>query len=422
MKEDPLAYSSFLFNSDRIKVGFYTFDEKLIYSNNYKIYQVIKDIKDDFFNQNTEDYLIKFLGIGIEFNKNNLDFYYKNDEEQIQKLNDEKSLSLCCVPPKGKILDSNQSTSEQQQNILKIYVRNDIKYVNKYDRISSDFEEYIIKNTYLIGRPIINHHKYYLYNKKNEKLKIITYKVHQTKELQLQIYLGINSYCNANNNLYIYEGNSSNFMSNNSKFIKINLITNDINIISTNFPSRILHSMIFIPECYIFIIGGKNTRKVIIYTIEENNENYEYYPYNLPEELIEPSLIYINNRYLYIFENSTLYFQIIKTDIINVERWEEIKIKNFKYNINQKFFGVVKKGNCILLLGGQMLNLFHDSSNTCFSYNYEFNIIDRCQTVFKAFEFMEKTFIPIEKKKYFQLAEIKKGNEYIPKRLIIEDV
>ena len=284
-------------------------------------------------------------------------------------------------------------------------------------------EEFIINNTYLIGKPILNNHNYYLYNKKNKELKIIKYPKEQIKKLNLKTYSGISSYCNAVNKLYIYEGNSNldSIFNNKSNLIQINLINNKIDIISSKFPNRILHSMIFIPNCYLFVIGGKQAKNVIIYTIQENNRNYEEYPHELPYELLEPSLIYINNKYLYAFENSTLNFHILRTDLINAGAWKEIKINNFNYDINQKFFGVVKKRNSILFFGGQMLNLFGNSSKKCFIFDYNKETIERCQTDFKPFEFLEKTFIPIEKGTYFQLAEIKKDNNYIPKRVILKE-
>jgi hypothetical protein len=250
--------------------------------------------------------------------------------------------------------------------------------------------------------------------------------------IKINFFSHISAYCNANNNLFIYEGkNISNnpFTSklvkkssidfNNNKFIRINLINEEIKIISIKFPRRILHSMIFIPECYIFIVGGKNVKETLIYIIEENNENYEKYPHPLPYEILEPSLIYINNKYLYVFENSTIDFHILRIDLINVKPFEEVKINNYKYDMNQKFFGVAKYGNSIIFLGGQMINLFNNPSNKCFNFNYEKETVERCNKEFKPFEFLEKIFIPIKEGIYFQLVEYKEDNKYIPKKVVL---
>ena len=412
--------STYLFQKDLIKVGFYSFGEKLIYEKEFSRYKNINEIIYNFLSQINEDNLIKFLNNGQGYDKRNLTFYIKNEEGKYEEIQNQKF--VINQYDKAIFLGSLQSTSEFQNCILKIYVKNENKYINKYNKIEKNSEEYIINNTYLIGKPIINHFKYYLYNKKSQELKIIKYPKEQIKKLNLKSYSGISTYCNAINNLYIYEGNSDlNFLFNNNNLIQINLITNNINIISYKFPNRILHSMIFIPKCYLFIVGGKKTKNIIVYTIQEKNHNYELYPHGLPYEVLEPSLIYLNNKYLYAFENSTLDFHILRTDLINVEPWEEIKIKNNKYDINQKFFGVIKNKNSILFLGGQMLNLFNNSSKKCFFFDYNEETIKRCQTDFKPLEFVEKTFIPIEKGTYFQLAEIKNDNKYIPKKVIFRE-
>ena len=420
MNEEAINnYSSFVFHSnDKIKMSFYSFKETLLYENDYSVIKYIKDIKEDFLNNCSEENKFKIPDVSKGYNKNNFAFYSK-DKDKSEELKDNKTIQEFVLDPseKGKKFGSMNTIPylEYANKNLKVYV----KYKNSiYDEISNNMEEYIHKNNYLIGRPIINEYKYYLYNKKDQKFKIIKYQREQRKKLNIRIFLGIDSYCNAINTLYIYEGNSDfNNAAENNNFIKIDLITNNISIISSKFPNRILHSMIFIPESYIFIIGGKKVKKTLVYRIQENNENYEEYPYQLPYEILEPSLIYINNKYLYAFENSCLDFHILRIDLILANPFEEIKIKNNKYDINQKFFGVIKNNNSIIFYGGQMLDLFNDKSNNnkCFYFNYDDEIIERCEKEFKPYEFLEKIFIPIQNGSYFQIAEFKDENKYIPK-------
>ena len=133
--------------------------------------------------------------------------------------------------------------------------------------------------------------------------------------------------------------------------------------------------MIFVPEKYIFIIGGKYKKElkylkdVLIYKIKKDNYSYEKYPHLLPYELLEPSLIMVNNKYLYAFENSKEKFNLVKCDISTISPFEDIKIKNDK-QIGQKFFGIVPKitKNRIVFLGGQYINL----SNQISPKNFEF--------------------------------------------------
>jgi hypothetical protein len=77
------------------------------------------------------------------------------------------------------------------------------------------------------------------------------------------------------NFLYIYQNNIKNKDYDN--FFKIDLVNNNIKLISSKFPKRILYSMIYIPKYYIFIIGGKNSKEVLIYNIKKEKKNYKKY-------------------------------------------------------------------------------------------------------------------------------------------------
>ena len=64
-----------------------------------------------------------------------------------------------------------------------------------------------------------------------------------------------------------------------------------------------------------------------------------------------------------------------------------------------------------------MLDLFNNKSNKCFNFNYNDEIVERCDIEFKPFEFMEKVFIPIQKGSYFQIAEYEDENKCKPKKV-----
>ena len=329
------------------------------------------------------------------------------------------------------------NTNDTFKNYIKkfnIYV----KYKSTYKHLSSNMEEYIINNTIFIGKPIINGLGYYIYKKNTSQLKVVNIEEETLSKVKINFFSSISAYCNANNFLYIYEGTNmmnSTFTSrftrksscffNNNKFIRINLINEEIQIISIKFPRRILHSMIFVPEKYIFVIGGqykKEIKDVLIYKIKKDNYSYEKYPHLLPYELLEPSLIMINNKFLYAFENSKEKFNVVKCNISNISPFEDIKLKN-EILIGQKFFGVIPKisKNRILFLGGQYL----DSSNNISLKNYEFdfntNELILTNINYKKFDFIEKTFIPIDKNNYMQITEFRQNNEYVPKIIIYGD-
>ena len=429
-------YSSLEFQSDfgMAKISFYTFKEKLIYENKYLLNTTIKELINDFYSKVPEKDLFEHLNKGKFYNKNDTTFYIK--EDIYEKLNiDDKTVSDYLV---NKIKDTTlilmeveklscSNTNDTFKNYIKkfnIYV----KYKSTYKHLSSNMEEYIINNIIFIGKPIINGLGYYIYKKNTSQLKVVNIEEETLSKVKINFFSSISAYCNANNFLYIYEGTNmmnttftsrftrkSSCFFNNNKFIRINLINEEIQIISIKFPRRILHSMIFGKY-------KKEIKDVLIYKIKKDNYSYEKYPHLLPYELLEPSLIMINNKFLYAFENSKEIFKVVKCNISNISPFEDIKLKNEQI-IGQKFFGVIPKisKNRILFLGGQFL----DSSNNMSLKNYEFdyntNELILTNIDYKKFEFIEKTFIPLDKNNYMQITEFKINNEYIPKIIIFGD-
>ena len=409
-------------DKDSVPLGFVTEEGKLIYYNEYPLNKALNEVIDDFIKKNNEYTLKPYFNFGDNFNIYNISFYAKKDEE-FKKLifhqNKNIIMSLNIEDLEDtvnffglKYGGSSSTLASNNINFLKIYV----KYEKRFKYLVENFEEYIIKTTHLIGKPQLNKRRYYLYNKFIKELKIIPCTNDDINKTKINNFSFLDNYCNAKNTLYIYEGISNESIPF-SKFFCINLVKNKITLISQKFPKRFLHSMIFIPSCYIFIIGGKNTKEVITYNIEDQNVSYDIYPHLLPKELLEPSLISINNKYIYILENSTITLNIFKLNIPNISSFEQIEIKN-KNNIivDQKFFGVVKNKNSILFLGGQKLNMNMNNNNIlekkyCFEFHYDTDKIVLSKRDFTPSDFIEKTFIPLGEDLYVQFAEYKKDNK-----------
>ena len=440
-------YNSVEYQSDfgMVKIMFFTFKDILIYENNYLLNTTTKELIQDFLLKAPENLIFEHLNKGKFFNKNEIMFYLK--EDIYEKLNgDDKTIADYLI---NKIKDtttlmflqSEKRNSLNRDDSIKNFIRKFhiyIKYKSTYKHLSNNMEEYIINNILFIGKPILNELGYYVYKKNTSQLKVVRIEEEELLKLKINYFSRISAYCNANNYLFIYEGTNvanntftSRFLKkssayfNNNKFIRINLINEEIKIISIKFPRRILHSMIFIPEKYIFIIGGKykkEIKEVLIYKIKEENYSYEKYPHLLPYELLEPSLIMINNKFLYAFENSKEKFKVVKCNVTEISPFEDIKIKNEK-QIGQKFFGVVPKinKNKIIFLGGQFLNLSKDSNLKNYEFNYNTNELKSTDINFDNFDFIEKTFIPIEKNNYMQITEFRMNNIYIPKIVIFGD-
>lgn len=401
-----------------ILVSFYSLDQILIYEKQYSFDKDIEDIIKELFENVSEEKLKSLLKFDKSLNKKNLYFYVKTKDSYEKIDNKRKEISSYIYNLHDTImLLYHKSSTAASNNLLNLRIYISIKNENISDRI----EEYISINTHLIGKPIINKLKYYLYNKYTKELKIIKYSIKDIENLKLNNFSSLDTYCNAKNCLYIYENNSKCDYFELNRFYCVNLITNKIHLISSNFPKRILHSMIYIPECYIFIIGGKGTKEVLVYKIKKDNFNYEKYPFLLPNELLEPSLIYLNNKYLYIFENSTLDFKILRINLNFISPFEIIQLENKKKIImNQKFFGVVKNKNSILFLGGQMINSASNPLHNCFEFHFNSNKLVISKRNFQPLNFIEKTLIPIENNIYIQLTESKKQNQYEPEIIIFD--
>jgi hypothetical protein len=406
--------SNLIYNIGRALASFYNFDDKFIFENQYSSEETIGKIIDDFLKKNSEEILKEKLNVKY-FNKNSLSFYVLKDVNKFEKIiyyNATISSIFYNIQDTINLLKSS-STAISKLIFLKIYIN------HKSLNLAEESDEYIIKKTYLIGKPILNTFKYYLYDKNLQKLRIIKYSMEDINSSGINCLSTIDSYCNVKNSLYIYQTNSKNAYFDN--LFKIDLFNNKINLISSKFPKRILHSMIYIPKYYIFIIGGKSAKEVIKYNIKLDNENYKKYPYSLPYALIEPSLIFINNKYLYAFENSTFEFHILRADLNYISPFEDIKLANSKNtHMNQKFFGVVKNNNSILFLGGQMINSNNEFINNCYEYDYNNDKLIISKREFRSFYFIEKTFIPVKDELYMQIAEYKNLNKYEPKVIMFE--
>ena len=417
---------NFINDKDLAKLYFYTIDEILIYEKYYNINNNIGDALKDLIKRDKEN---NFL----------YSFYIKNNENQLSIIIAQRPISFYITNPQDTIFlnmdhntgsenNSGITTSESLNKNLKIYVQ---KFNNL--NIPENIEEHIIANTDLIGKPAINKLKYYVYDKNTKILKLNNLskeqiniingnKNNQKKQKNtLKYFSRKTTYCNAENILFIYEGNNFDEYNNdwqndcyNSNFFSINLKNNEIKLISNEFPKRFLHSMIFIPDKYIFILGGKNALEMLVYFIQKESQDYYIYPHFLPFQLFEPSLITIDNKYLYAFENSGLFFHILRTNFLTISPFEEIQLKNDLSPINQKFFGVVRQKDYILFLGGQMIN----SENFLSKYEFEFDIyletLKKRKKNFELLDFCEKTLIPLGNKEYIQIVEELRCNDYIP--------
>ena len=203
------------------------------------------------------------------------------------------------------------------------------------------------------------------YDKKMNSIKTYNYKRKENEDL-IKFNL-FTAFCNGKGKLYFsggeYEEESDLYKTtikyNDFFYIDLSQLNEnkiEIKELPNMNESRTWHSMIYIPDKYIFIVGGSNTKSVEIYNIETNDINKDS---ELNEFRSECTLCLVNNIYLYAFCG----FLINQDYISTIERCDLLKEeRKWEYaNINEKdgfifrpsFFGVSYfKDEQILLIGG----------------------------------------------------------------------
>ena len=347
--------------------------------------------------------IIKELGINEEVD---YDFYDSNDVLINDKINEEIS----------KIF-----------NIKKEILIN-IKQASL--KLSKDNRTFISNNTSLIGTLTFNFSSslgIFIYNTKTKQIL--------SEEFSIENYPLIGhinnftSFCNAKNSLYISGGeDEKNNNQGQDLFIKINLeeIKPNELIYSNLNPlkyKRYWHSMIFIPEKYIYIVGGPGTKETELYDIE-NDVMISFEPLNY--ERCEPSLILVNNKYLYCicgFQfNNNFIDTIEKCNLYKRERkWEIVnyQIKAGEYNVIDRslivsFFGVSYINNNIILIGDRENNKVINPNYLLKPNDEDIDIIEEYGyiEVENVRLFSEKFFIPINENESVALP-FKKGDAKI---------
>jgi hypothetical protein len=288
-----------------------------------------------------ENLLLKDICDKINYDKNkDYNILNENDEE----INNKKEMKIKEIFP----------------NINNINLK--IKYSGL--EIPQNIKNSYIENTKFIGSLILDNLQYLgisILNISNEKM--LTYHYSNEKFKELRKFNLFSAICNGKNNLYISggENNGSECL---SDFYEINLANvNKENIqmrkLTNLIEGRTWHSMIYIPNKYIFIVGGIGNKNVELYDIENNIIQKDS---ELNEERSECSLCMVNDIYLYAFcgflihQNFTNSFERCNLRK-QIRKWEMVNYK-LENNVifNPSFFGVGYYKDKILLLGGNENN------------------------------------------------------------------
>ena len=306
-------------------------------------------------------------------------------------------------------INENINISEDNlKNTQNIVLEDKNKKINKILEISN--EEYIPK---YIGKLCFDPITLFIYDTKNNSFYPQNY---ENMFLDFDKLNMTSSCCNGDNKLFVSGG-----IVNNDEIVD-KLWIFDLMDYSVDDPINIYpkndHSMIYIPNQYIFILGG-NDEKTFYYNIKDKNiYNWD----NLNIKRIEPALIQVNN-YLYAFDNVNKNkgvhdFEITfeKTNLLsNKPNWELIKPKLstniIGTKIIQKFFGVAKESDeSIIFLGGNVMD--EDDNIKNYRYNIKKEIIEFSDVPFINFQLKEKKFLTFNRKNdvYFILPDFYKKN------------
>jgi len=286
---------------------------------------------------------------------------------------------------------------------------------------------------HLFGRPIEDTKPFEIlvFNKKINKLFTLFYNLEDEDLKDLKNFSNFSGYCNAKNKLYISGGESASYKSpanttnNNSNnitnekrilnmFYSIDMETGKIERLKDLLDPRVWHSMIYVPDNYIFLVGGLENRTVDVYDIKKNTFSREN---NLNEPRFESTLCCVNSEYLYAFYGY-LHQQNYSDSIerlpfhVNARKWELLSLKEGSIPILTRFFGVsLVSDSKVLILGGNTTNSedvnnpqnmgnMSNYSNKVLTYDFNTNSITNAQD-FK-FEFLigEKFFFEVQLNKY----------------------
>ena len=302
-----------------------------------------------------------------------------------------------------------------------------MKYIKKGLDIPDNIIQAYIENNKIIGNAIIdNPETFGIITYEANSNKISSYKYKSSDYSILNTFNNFTAYCNARNCLYFSGGENeqsndldkTSLKYNDFLYIDLSTLTEDklnVNELPNLIEARTWHSMIFVPNKYIFIVGGSNTRTVELYDIDEKKLTKDS---ELNEIRCESTLCLVNNTYLYAFFGFVLHQEYNK----NIERCNLLKeIRKWEYvnyqvkegiNLKLSFFGVTYfKENELLLIGGND----NDNDEKRFDYHYtiaqnedEKDIITEYDSELKenSIVFREKLFHPIAENKAINIPTI----------------
>ncbi len=313
------------------------------------------------------------------------------------------------------ILNNNNEklNDKLDMKIKDIFPNSNIELNLKYSglEISEDIKTAYSQNNKLIGSLILDNPDYvgiFILNTSTEQTSNYIY----LNDNPLRKFNSFTAFCNGRNNIFLSGGENQNKGINNNELFNDFYMIDLENVTQNNIPmtqltnlieARTWHSMIYIPNKYIFIVGGIKNKSVELYDIDNKTIKKDS---ELNEARSECSLCLVNNYYLYAFCGFLFNQFFINTiERCNLRR-EKRKWKIVNYSVennikfNPSFFGVCYFNDKIILLGG---NEVKEEKNKNYIVSIGDNQKDDIINEYKLNEnfinvYREKFFIPINDK------------------------
>jgi len=332
------------YNLPIITVKYY-FDNDIIYqktfSKNATFGDCVKDFEKSLENNENEEDISKinysFKNENIDPNKKIIDVVETEKNTvlleieiglQIQNLNTsnyKKSLEK---------LNNNLPSSNNNLNQNLLLKNDNIQFNNKNNNNNNN-----IKNIKNILSPTINPFKIINYSPKESKINLYNFDPKIINEYKLNDFNQSSACVNSPNNLYLSGGINSNKVPIKNFWIIDN---NKLNVNLKELPlPKSNHSMIYIPNNYIFFVGGNN--KFTFYYNIKNNTFSKWADLN--EIQLRPALYFDEEtNELFCMSNYKDNFFIEKTNLTNFPEWEKIDV-NIKDKPTFRNNFIIKKIN-----------------------------------------------------------------------------
>jgi hypothetical protein len=248
----------------------------------------------------------------------------------------------------------------------------------------------------------------------SEPFEVVTFdkRTNQLKPLQIRQadlvrdFGYFSSFCNGKNTLYLSggererkteKGTETELMSN---FVSIDLTNGNVKVLKNLFKARSMHSTIYVPDKWVFIVGGTDTKSVDLLDISNNTLTQDSM---LNEERSEPSLCLVrDDQYAYLYAFCGFKYKMAQNTTIErcnlqvkTRTWEIVSYKTSGVPLNICFFATAMfRDDKLLLLGGSESSKSSNEKN--YNYNWRNDTADVSTNVQPVFEvFNEKFFIPL---------------------------